>query len=282
MKKILSAALVSAGLLFASCSGGGSGEKVLLRLTPEAGTARKMTVSISMDMSSMMGMKTDMVTESEIEIKSVAENGDFEMESTYSRIKMDISSSMMNMSYDSDKDADLDPFDPMAEAYENFNAMLNKPLVFVMNNRGKVVKAPDLNTLLTEEAQNEAAARGQSDQMGQMLDNMFAIFPEEEVKEGDSWEREMDTKSGEIPMSVKVKYTVDKIQADKVILSCAGDISGSGNTQGMSMKLTGTMKGTMELDRKTGWTEKAEITQELEMNMGMKVKMTNKIQITSK
>lgn len=289
MKNIISVLFV-AGSLFALQSCGGSdaasgdsasSEKVLLRFQPATGTKK----TLVMDMSSKitgMAMETKMSMTTEMTVKYVSAEGDVEMETIYTHAMMNINAMGQSMGYDSKTDQ-IDPNDPTSVAYIGLASMLNKPINMVMNKLGKVVKAPDLDALYPDSLR--ALTGGKSNaQANQMFENMFSVFPDAEVGVGESWEREMEMSADQGPMKMKMKYTVAKIEAESVTLDMDGTINGSSDDQmGGTVSMSGSVKGSLEVDRKSGWTNKVNMEQSLDMNtMGMKMSAVNTITITSK
>lgn len=292
MKKLFAILFLSAAAVtFTACGGGDkaaggeggkedSGDKVTLRFKPAAGT--KKTVDMQMNMS-YMGIDMDMGMWATMTAKNLRENGDVEVETEYTRITVKMNVMGQNVDYDSDRDKDVSG-DPMMAAYGMMAQMLNKPVGMVMNDKGGVVEAPDMTALLGDSLAAMAdGGEKNTDQMGQMFDNMFAPFPENEVKTGDSWDKEAEIKSANGPMKVKAKYTVDKITENEVVLKVSGDLSGDMVAEGNSVSMSGTMDGSMTIDRKEGWTSSVDMTQDISMSlMGQNVNMKLGIKMTIK
>lgn len=287
MKKIFTLLFIAGALLAVQSCGGGdaagesSSEKVLLRLQPEVGAKKTLVMDLTSKISGM-AMETKMGMTTEMTIKNVAQNGDVEMETVYTHVMMKINAMGQSMGYDSATDS-INPEDPTSVAYIGLASMLNKPISMTMDKLGKVTKAPDLDALLPDSIK---ALTGQTSnaQAGQMFENMFSVFPDAEVGEGESWERETEMNTDKGPMKLKAKYTVSKIEKETVTLTMDGTLEGNvADQMGGNIKMTGTMKGTLLIDRKTGWTNKVDLTQDLVMNtMGMKMNATNTIVIESK
>ncbi|MBX7095205.1 MAG: hypothetical protein K1X56_10805 [Flavobacteriales bacterium] len=286
MKKLFSI-LFLAGSLAAmqSCGNGegaaeGSSEKVLLRLQPQKGDKKVLTFTVS-SKAQGMPMETNISMTTEMTASNVAENGDVEMETKYTHVSMKMNAMGREMGYDSAKDS-IDMNNPESMAYLGLASLVNKSLTMTMDKYGKVVKAPDMNSLYPDSL--KALLGSDNSQANQMFDNMFSIYPEQEVGVGDSWDRETEMNVSSGPMKMKAKYTIEAIEKDQVVIKMEGDISGDmKDAMGGSMKMTGTMSGKMYIDRKSGWTNKADLTQDLDMKtMGMSMKMTNTILIETK
>ncbi len=124
------------------------------------------------------------------------------------------------------------------------------------------------------------------------------IFPEKELKRGDSWDFSYDdstsAEAGKTFWKVKGKYTFEGIE-DKNGVRCAKlnldanfSISGQGVIRGMNYGLEGEGKnvGTIWVDVKTGVVVHSEVNTEIEMAMGisgqveMAMPMTQKFKTT--
>ena len=187
------------------------------------------------------------------------------------------------MEYDSEINKDVSG-DPIMQAYGAMASMLNKPVTMVMNDKGGVVKAPDMSALLSDSLMAMSGDGSKnSDQMGQMFDNMFAPFPDGEVKLGDEWDKEAEIKSANGPMSVKAKYKVENITDKEVALTVDGDLKGDIESAGQSVQMSGKLTGTMLIDRKEGWTNNVNLLQDISMTlMGQNVNMKINIEINIK
>lgn len=291
MKKLFTILFLSAAVVtFTACGGdkaaegeGGkeeSGDKVSLRFKPKKGDSKSVEMKMTM---SYMGIDMNMGMFADMNVLDVKENGDVDMESIYKRITVNMNMMGQNIDYDSDRDKDVSG-DPMMAAYATMASMLNKPVKMVMNDQGGIVEAPDMNALLSDSLTGMSGDGGKNtDQMGQMFDNMFAPFPEGEVKSGDSWDKEAEIKSANGPMNIKAKYTVDKITADEVTLTVDGDITGDMEGGGQSIQMSGKMSGTMVIDRKEGWTSSVKMLQDISMTMmGQNVNMKINLDLTIK
>jgi hypothetical protein len=243
-----------------------NGEGVLLRLTPTAGSVMESTVDMNMKMDGgLMNMDTKMAMEFSMKVDTIDTDGIISVTSEYSRMKMKMNMPQGNVDYDSNNPESDDPITKaMADA---MSGMIHTPFTMKMNGRSEMVEAPDFSTMF----ESNPAAAGQADQLKQTFDNMFAIYPENKVKLGDSWDRTMNT-GGQMPMDMDATYTVKEILDDKVVLAITGKVKSDG---GMA-EATGTFTGTMEVDRATGFPFNSKMNQDISvtvqgMEMDMKV-----------
>jgi hypothetical protein len=88
---------------------------------------------------------------------------------------------------------------------------------------------------------------------------VFTIFPNKEVKVGDSWEKNWQM-GGRMPAKYTTKYTVKSIEGDHINLAAQTNI-GSDNDE---MKIKGTQTGNLLVDSKTGLVINAAFSQDME------------------
>ena len=226
MKRILAVLLLGITLV------SNAQEKVLLRLNYEKGDV----YSSKMNMHQLMGaglMEMNMSIVMNQEIKNVLDaNTKYESEMKIASIKMDMMQSGMQMSYDSSSDKS----DQMMKT--QMEPMLKAVIKMKSNNLGK--------TLETKIEPNIPSASEFVNQSSNV------IYPENSVKVGDTWTMDKSNRG----MNLNFVYTVNTIEAKKVLLDVTGKVSGIA---------TGDIKGSMEVDKKSGVTLVSKI------NMIMKV-----------
>ncbi len=110
------------------------------------------------------------------------------------------------------------------------------------------------------------------------FDRFLYIFPNKEVKVGDTWQKNTDA-TGQFEGKYISTYKVEEIEGDMVTLNEVTKIESDNE----KMKLTGDIKGTIVVDSKTGLVVNAD--QDMEMNAeaeGMKFKVKGKTKIKGK
>jgi len=280
---------VVAAFIITACSGGKSAsDQVELRLRPEQGKTYAVAMEVNSE-SKVMGMNTKTVMNMEISM-TADEVSDEEviMSSTYDRMAMNMETPMGNMKYDSDDPEGAsgmmgDMLKPV------FDKLLEANLKITFNELGEVVSSSGMEGLFEGMAGMESMGdqMNAADQMGAAT----AVFPEEAVGVGDSWEKEI-VNTTSAPMVMKAVYTVEDITADEVILKVTGDIStyegeDAGAAAAQIEEVTGDFTGDLVVDRASGWTKSANLTQNMQMKMtqqGMPltVDAVNTITMTSK
>jgi hypothetical protein len=214
-------------------------ESTLLRVNYDIGDKYIMTMFMKQDMAVMnMLMKMDM----SIDVKDVV--GDiYDTEMKIERIIMDMGQGGMNMSYDSDKSDD--ELDAMGKQMQmQFAPMLEMVIFAKSNNLGEV-----LETKIEPNIPNADQFTNQSSSV---------VYPENEVKVGDTWSFEKDSQG----MKMDFVYTVKSITKEKVLLDVSGKISALAE---------GTISGNMEIDRAKGIPLQSSIEMDMSVS-GQKIK----------
>ncbi len=214
-------------------------ESTLLRVNYNEGEKYIMTMDMKQDMAAMnMLMKMDM----SIDVKDV-EGDVYNTEMKIERISMNMSQGGMNMSYDSNKSDD--ELDAMGKQMQmQFAPMLEMVIFAKTNNLGEVLETRiEPNIPNADQFTNQAGS---------------VVYPENEVKVGDTWSFEKDSKG----MKMDFVYTVKSITKDKVFLDVTGKIS---------VLAEGTIIGNMEIDRAKGIPLKSSIEMDMSIS-GQKIK----------
>jgi len=90
---------------------------------------------------------------------------------------------------------------------------------------------------------------------------VFVIFPDQEVKQGDSWQRKYRI-TGKVPADFTTTYTVTQVEGDHVTLDAKSVIGPAGD----GMQVNGKQSGMLLLNSKTGLVLNAEFKQEMKTN----------------
>ena len=109
---------------------------------------------------------------------------------------------------------------------------------------------------------------------------IFYIFPQKEVKVGDSWGKNYET-VGKLPAKYNTTYKVKEIEGDMVTLSAKTDIQSSTE----QMKMEGKQTGTLIVDSRSGLVVNADFEQEIDIStngMSMALKGKGKIKGTAR
>tara|TARA_B110001454_G_C12628528_1_gene395879 strand:+ start:134 stop:877 length:744 start_codon:yes stop_codon:yes gene_type:complete len=241
MKKLLILFLViSANISLAQ-------DSVLLRLNYEKGATYGVSMKISQDMGAIMSM--GMTMNMNIKVIDVIEDT-YDSEMRFTNITMDMLQGGNVMSFDSSKsDGDLDEAGKMMK---NQMAPMLKAVVFSKgNNLGEVIEAKvEPNVLGMEDLANQSSN---------------IVYPEEAIKVGSTWSMSKKQKG----MVMDFIYTVKSITKDNVVLDLSGKVS---------EMATGTITGSMIIERESGIAIDSQINMDMSINgQELKTKVATKM-----
>ena len=211
----------------------------------------------------------DMLTE--MNIKKNTEDG-ISVEYLYAEMVMDMSAPMMSVKFDSKNTAEnISESEKLISQF--FNGLIGKSMIIVFGTDGSVKSISGLDAIL-EEIQNNMDSNSPATQqvknmfsqifsediMKQSIEQSFKIYPEGEVKIGDSWNGDMLLSMAGINYNMKSTYTLKSIENNIALL----DVTSVLNTkisEIMEGEISGEQKGEISLDIKTGMPIKSVITQ---------------------
>ena len=219
----------------------------------------------------------------------------------YKSFKMYMNIMGMEINVDTDK-----PFGPISEADIKANPLGMMDRVFAgikekeftmkVDAEGKVLEVSGFEKIINGMIDSIGAGEDIKMQMRASLQDqfneqaikdqfaqVFTIFPNKEIKVGDSWEKTLQM-GGRMPAKYITKYTVKEIEGDHVSLSAQTNI-GSDNSESNSyqMEIKGTQNGSLLVDSKTGLVINAEFDQDIETKtQGMEIKIIGKGRIKGK
>jgi len=207
---------------------------------------------------------------------------------TYNRIAMNVAMPGTNMEIDSEK-ADTsnkgEINDPGQLMNSMFGALKGKSFFMKVDKEGQVLEVTGLDDIaqamigsmnIKEEmkpmAQQAFAQQFNEQSIKDMFSQSFNIFPNKEIKVGDTWEKSISGTAA-MPISMKTTYTVKSIDGNTVTLN-----SDSNLDLGADSQMTGNQTGTLKVNAKTGLVEDASFEQKITGQMSM----TTKGRITGK
>lgn len=218
------------------------------------------------------------------------------LKAVYKDFKMYMKMMGMEINIDTDK-----PGEPLSEAdikanplgmmSRMFAGIKGKEFTMKVDGEGKVLEvsgfeqivngmvdsievAEDIKMQMRASLKDQFNEQNIKDQFAQV----FTIFPDKEVKVGDTWEKSWQM-GGRMPAKYTTKYTVKDIEGDHVGLAAQTNI-GSDTEE---MKIKGTQTGNLLVDSKTGLVLNAEFDQNMETTTrGMDIKTVGKGKIKGK
>ncbi len=226
----------------------------------------------------------------------VDDNGAVKSLSTvYKKLRMDVDAGGMHMEMGSDVPTGGEEMDfktnPMGAMSKIFGGLMNKPFIIKVDEEGNVLEVNGFEKILegmidslpmdeNVKKQSKASLKEQFNEQS-IKDNfaqIFTIFPNKEVKVGDSWEKSYVT-GGKMGAKFTTTYKVKEIEGDHVTLSTNSKITPSG-TQG---EVEGEQTGKILVDSKTGLMINATFDQDMKVKSeGNTVKIIGKGKISGK
>lgn len=208
---------------------------------------------------------------------------------SYKSMRMNMK--VMGMTFDIDSDKPVDNGDaditknPLGMMNKVVSGIIGKNFIIKVDDDGKVLEVLGFEKILSDmvdsmgiegdiKTQAEASLKEQfsNQSIKDQFAQVFTIFPNKEVKVGDTWEKSFST-GGKMAGNYNTKYTVKSIEGDHVALISDTKIS-SDNKEG---GLTGTQTGNMIIDSKTGLMVNTEFQQDMKMTtQGITVNITGK------
>ena len=241
--------------------------------------------NMQMDMSAYYSME---VSEDDGNMKTIT--------STIDRFKMKMGVMGFNIDVDTDKPLPSigttdDGKDPMKMINSIFGAIKGQKFTMKVDAEGKVQEVTGFENMaeliidslgLGEKEKQEMKKKfdGQfnAKNMQGQFDRFLYIFPNKEVKVGDTWQKKSDV-SGPMAGKYNSSYKVTDIEGEMVTLDETTKVESADE----KMKMKGEIKGTIVVDSKTGLVVTAD--QEIEMTTetnGKSMKMKGKTKIKGK
>jgi hypothetical protein len=256
----------------------------MLKFNFEKGKSYDYEMIMNMDQEVMgQKIKMDMTMYYTLDVKE-AEGDTKIITSTYDRFKMAMDmGSMMSIDMDTDKplveSEGTDPRkDPMKMVNRLFSAIKGRQFQLKVNAEGKVLEVTGMQELASsiidsmgldqdapemKEKMREAFSKQFNDaDVKSQFERILYIFPNKEVKVGDSWEKNTSM-SGQMPAKYNSTYTVKEIEGDMVTLEENSKITSSNE----KMEMDGKVKGTLIVDSRSGLVVSAD------QNMNITAKM---------
>lgn len=240
---------------------------------------------MQMDMSFYYSMD---VTEDDGAIKTIT--------TAIDRFKMKMGVGGMNLDIDSDKPLPSlgktkDGEDPMKMLNSLFGAIKGQKFIVKVDAEGKVQEVTGFeniaNTIVDsmgldeekrQEMKQQFSQQFNSEKMKSQLGRIFYIFPNKEVKVGDSWQKSSQV-MGEMGGEYNSTYKVTDIEGDMVTLSENTKVEPGEE----KMKLSGDIKGTIVVDSRLGLVVNADQDMKLKANVaGKSFEIKAKIKIKGK
>ena len=241
-----------------------------------------------------MPMETEMSSTYLMEIKNKTPQ-EIHVQFTYLDFTFLVSSSMMNLKYDSKNPTEnTSEMDKILE--KMFSTLISKPFTIVFAPDGSVKSLTGMETIV-KNMLNAVSADGQvATQMGaqlsqqfndesmkSMFGQLFNFYPANAVKIGDSWDVKNSILMNNMNLDTNTKNTLKGINTNNATIEVAGDIDM--NMEGG--KLSGKQTGTMILDTTTGMPATSDMSQNMKgsinaQGMDIQMEMISKTKTSAK
>lgn len=221
-------------------------------------------------------MQQRLATEMRFDVVEVESDGTQTLNVTYTHVSLKQQSPMGPVDFDSSR-----PPKNLPLTAQPFAALVDQQFTVTLSPRGQVRSLDGLDVIVEkmlaglnmgEGPAKQAMIRSIREQFGpdamkQNLQNLMDVYPDKPVMVGDTWSHKAAMKHG-LPIISETTYKVTAITDDTVTLSSSSKISPNPEAEPLDMgtlklryTLGGTQRGTMQIDRTTGWTRQSDMTQ---------------------
>jgi hypothetical protein len=259
-------------------------EKITLQYNFKQGEVLKQNMVMSTDIvqkfiDQEMKISLTMGTKMTFDVKESRENS-YILEVNYKELKIEVSIPGMEagkVTFDSNTDEDVATQTNLGPM---FKAIIDKPFEVVMNKTGKVESVTGVDAFL--EAMLNTFDENVSDDVRQQMAVQFGsqfseeafksqfeqntgYLPDKPVGVGDSWNNQITTMVSNFKLNTNTTLTLKNIEGDVVNLNIEGTLSVpeeyEQEVNGIKTKtsLKGTQKGTLKVNKDTGWIISSDI-----------------------
>ncbi|MGQ0738879.1 MAG: DUF6263 family protein [Bacteroidota bacterium] len=288
---------LAAVISFEACqSSKASTASKMLKFNLENGKGYDYEMTVNMDQEIMgQPMKMDMTVYYSMDVSE--DNGTVKtINASYERFKMNTAVGGMNIDIDTDKPITGDTSDmktnPLLAVNKVFGAIKGQKFTMKVNAEGKITDVTGFENMgkniaeslgLGEEEKAEMMKQfdGQfnADEIKQNLERFWYIFPNKEVKVGDTWDKMTEVR-GKMPAKYKSSYKVTEIEGDMVTLEETSKIEAKENEM---IGLTGDVTGTIVVDSRSGLVVTADQDMDMKASaQGMSFDIKGKSRIKGK
>lgn len=266
----------------------------MLRFDLANGKAYDYEMIMNMDQTIMgQSVQMDMTTYYSMEVK--ADDGTLKtIDSKVERLKMKTAAMGLNLDIDTDDPVGTDTTgmskDPVTAMKVVFGAIKGQRFTMKVDREGKIrevtgfeniadkmVGAFDLDEEQKELMKKNLDQQFNGEEVSSSFERFWYIFPNKEVKTGDSWTRTSEMK-GKMPGVYKSTYTVTDIEGDMVTLEETTEIS---QKEGEEISFSGSIKGKVVVDSRSGLMVNADqdMSMKATMDKGMGFEIKGKSRI---
>jgi len=268
----------------------------MLKFDLEKGKAYDYEMTINMDQEIMgQEIKMDMTTYYSMNVNG-DDGGTKTIAASFERFKMKTAIAGMNLDVDTDKEVKTDTADikadPLSVINKVFGAIKGQKFSMKVSPEGKITDVTGFENMAEnmanslgldegDKAEMMQSFKGQfnPDEIKQNLERFWYIFPNKEVKLGDTWDKTSQV-GGKMPATYKSTYKVTEIEGDMVTLD---EVSRIEAKEGEAVSLSGEIKGTIVVDSRSGLVVTADQDMDMKASaQGMSFAIKGKSKIKGK
>ena len=212
------------------------------------------SMSVTMDINFIWDMVILKKTQTESEIQII-----------YSDILFLIDSPLMKVEYSSAIDLEnLNEHEKMLK--DAFEPMIGKPITITITADGKVTSVKGTEGMFNQAGNVNIGVGFDENSIKDIFEQSFNLYPEKSVNIDDSWDIPLNINMSGMSMAVNSTYTLKSVEDGVADIYVTSDIDSTIETNGdnaMTITFSGTQKGSIEMDVKTGIPTSSNITQSI-------------------
>jgi hypothetical protein len=243
----------------------------------------------------LMGMDTKVYVDGQYSMQVTDDDGQTKTISMiYKSMNMQTNAMGMDINIDTDKPAIVDtgnhnPFAHFSGIMSKIlSIMINKPFMMKVNSKGEILELEGVDKMmggLADSLKLDSMVKMQvvsslkkqfgDDNIRNSFSELLTIFPNKEIKVGDSWVKTYTQKLGEVPEKNTTTFTVKQIDGDAITLDADTKIEVVDGKPEMSVE--GRKKAIMLVDSKSGLIINNDFTLDIKIkNAVMDMRITGK------
>jgi hypothetical protein len=231
----------------------------------------KTNQNISMTMNDQdISIMQNVTLDQKATVTELTEAKSYVLDITYDRIQFNQNAMGMEITWDSDDKSENQS--PMVQQIAGqLGTSIGKTIALEIDQNGNAI------------SNNKTDVMGETNISG-FETGMLVVFPDHEIKAGDSWEVTVkpDPSSDYTITSV---YTLDEIKGKSAYISFEGTVTGT-EAAGNAAKIDGSISGKSVIEIATGWLKEASVHQNLTMDLSMQgqanpMKLSSFIELTT-
>ena len=231
----------------------------------------KTNQNISMTMNDQdISIMQNVTLDQKATVTELTEAKSYVLDITYDRIQFNQNAMGMEITWDSDDKSENQS--PMVQQIAGqLGTSIGKTIALEIDQNGNAI------------SNNKTDVMGETNISG-FETGMLVVFPDHEIKAGDSWEV-MVKPDPSSDYTITSVYTLDEIKGKSAYISFEGTVTGT-EAAGNAAKIDGSISGKSVVEIATGWLKEASVHQNLTMDLSMQgqanpMKLSSFIELTT-